>query len=139
MDNHCLAAEFKRPARPGDAVAWGRRDGDKLPIWTEEGLWFVINLADEASPSEALCYFIGSAEGPVKIGYSINVERRLKGLQLACPVVLSVLAICKGGEVTEASYHQRFAAHRLHGEWFERVPEIVDEIERLNARRRKSV
>jgi hypothetical protein len=34
----------------------------------------------------------------------------------------------------EKMYHRRFAHRRLHGEWFERCPEIEAEIERLNNR-----
>lgn len=78
-------------------------------------------------------YFIGWAGGPVKIGVAIDVDIRLRTLQCACPYELAVLAKSPGGTAKERSYHRRFAAHRLHGEWFERAPEIVGEIEKLNA------
>jgi hypothetical protein len=40
--------------------------------------------------------------------------------------------VTAGGLHVELEYHQRFRAHHLRGEWFERCPEIEAEIERLN-------
>lgn len=78
-----------------------------------------------------VCYFIGGAEGPIKIGYSRDVNARLAKFQLGSPVALDILAITPGGEAQEAIYHARFEAHRLHGEWFNRAPEIIAEIDKL--------
>ena len=78
-------------------------------------------------------YFIGADEGPIKIGVSQNVEKRLKQLQTAHPHRLRILAVLVGGALREGDYHARFAEHRLEGEWFERAPAILAEIERLLA------
>nr|WP_144036753.1 GIY-YIG nuclease family protein [Sphingopyxis witflariensis] len=45
---------------------------------------------------------------------------------------LSVLASGWGTLKDERILHDRFAAHRLHGEWFERHPDILAEVERLS-------
>ena len=79
------------------------------------------------------CYFIGGSEGPVKIGMSIDPNKRLQTLQLSSPVRLSILALTSGGAERESAYHYQFADFRLHGEWFERCLEIEEEIARLNA------
>lgn len=79
-------------------------------------------------------YFIGADDGPIKIGFSANPKVRLRSLQLASPFPLRLLAVVKDESHLEREYHKRFAAHRLHGEWFERCPEIQAEIDRINAR-----
>jgi len=82
---------------------------------------------------QGVVYFIGGDAGPVKIGFAENAERRLIGLQTGNPAKLGILATTAGSEATEREYHARFAAHRLNGEWFDRHPDILAEIERLSA------
>ena len=77
------------------------------------------------------CYFVGGEHGPIKIGQTENLQRRLKAIQSHSPIVVSVLASTGGGAFAEMDYHFRFAEHRLHGEWFARCPEIDAEIARL--------
>ena len=77
-----------------------------------------------------IVYFIGCERGPVKIGTTVNLAARLKKLQTGNPAKLKVLAIVRGGASVEASYHERFEAYRLQGEWFAGRP-IREEIERL--------
>jgi hypothetical protein len=85
-------------------------------------------------PGEGGVYFVGAEEGPVKIGFSRDFHRRLAALQAASPVELRLLAvIVDASPVIERNYHSRFGRHRLHGEWFERSPEIMAEIERLKS------
>lgn len=76
-------------------------------------------------------YFIGGEHGAIKIGRSVNVDVRLKDIQACSPIPVSVLATRKGSS-REKLYHRLFAAHRLHGEWFVRHPDILAEIDRLN-------
>lgn len=76
-------------------------------------------------------YFIGGDIGAIKIGCSVNVQVRLKDIQACSPIPVRILAL-RAGRRRERLYHRRFAAHRLHGEWFSPAPEILAEIERLN-------
>lgn len=78
-------------------------------------------------------YFIGSDDGPIKIGVSHDPRRRLADLQRSSPAPLRILALTKGGFERENAYHLQFKGQRLYGEWFERCPEILAEIERLSA------
>lgn len=78
-------------------------------------------------------YFIGPRAGPVKIGFTTDLPRRLKRLQSGSPVKLEVLASATEQEmVQERIYHFQFASQRLHGEWFEMTLELQELIERLN-------
>lgn len=76
-------------------------------------------------------YFIGAEHGAVKIGSTTDPNARLVSLQCGGPIPLRVLATRAGGRAEELAYHRRFAAHRMHGEWFERTPEIEAEIASL--------
>lgn len=99
-------------------------------------------LAECATPSGPHCiqqlrdgrayvYFIGPTNGPVKIGFSIAPYERVANLQTAHWDKLELLAKVAGTEADERTYHDRFAAARIRGEWFSRTPEIEAEIARL--------
>jgi hypothetical protein len=84
-------------------------------------------------PPGHLVYFVGGETGPVKIGFTQQpIKERLKCIQNGSPVKLHVLATLNCTRINERFYHKRFAAYRLHGEWFERSAEILAEIDRLN-------
>ena len=81
-----------------------------------------------------LVYFIVDEQRQVvKIGMSQNPENRLKELQTGNPHPLTLAAIVPGGYVLERQLHERFAAHRLSGEWFQLTREIRGQIESLKA------
>lgn len=64
-------------------------------------------------------YFIRRGDsGPVKIGFSANVRKRIRSLQTGSAEPLKLLAVAEGGEQTERFLHEQFARHRLEGEWF---------------------
>lgn len=69
-------------------------------------------------------YFIGPDEGPIKIGTSQDVQRRLYKLQTASPKPLRILAMVRGNAALEAKLHTRFKRCRIKGEWFDRTPEL---------------
>ncbi|MDF0490028.1 GIY-YIG nuclease family protein [Sphingomonas sp. H39-1-10] len=77
-------------------------------------------------------YFIGGDEGPIKIGYSGKLFQRLRALKNSSPVPVRLLAATPGSRAAERRYHERFAEYRLHGEWFDRVPDILKEIARIS-------
>jgi hypothetical protein len=79
-------------------------------------------------------YFIGAADGFVKIGFSTNLTTRVCDIQGANPMPLRVLAYLEGDRDLEKEYHKRFAEHRHFYEWFRLTPPIQVEIDRINAR-----
>jgi Meiotically up-regulated gene 113 len=94
------------------------------------GLSSLEPLAGVMPPS--FVYFIGNAER-VKIGVTYRLQQRLNGLRNSCPTPLTLLAYTPGDVWIEQAYHWRFAAARLHGEWFTRTDEINSVIDRLRA------
>jgi hypothetical protein len=82
-------------------------------------------------PASGTIYFVGPEGGPIKIGFASRLEFRLKDLRTANAYPLKVHATVEGPPKLERDYHQRFAAHRLHGEWFTPHPDILAEVERL--------
>lgn len=79
-------------------------------------------------------YFVQAGEdGPIKIGLASNVVSRVAALQTGCAQKLILLLQCKGDRDLEKSLHQKFAAHRLHGEWFRPDAEIVSEIDAIRS------
>ncbi len=107
----------------------------KIEQETEERVYRQVFAEQErkavASRDRQKVYFIGAAAGPIKIGVSVSPQSRLSGLQTSHHERLSILATVAGDAEVERAYHTRFAAHRLSGEWFERCPEILAEIECL--------
>jgi hypothetical protein len=73
---------------------------------------------------ETRIYIISALEaGIVKVGYSINVGKRLKALQNSSPIKLEVSWVSPRLRKQEAieverSIHQRLTKSRMHGEWF---------------------
>lgn len=63
-----------------------------------------------------MIYFMQSPEGgPVKIGYSANVDARLRQLEAHYGQPLALLATMRGGPDEEAAIHERFSHLRLKG------------------------
>lgn len=84
-------------------------------------------------PPNVIIYFIGPQDGPIKIGYARRLSFRLRELELMNAYPLTVWASLEGPMKLEREYHARFKEHRLHGEWFARHPDILAEIDRINA------
>jgi hypothetical protein len=77
-------------------------------------------------------YFMQPTDGgPLKIGFSDNVDARRKQLESHYGCELAVLATRPGGRAEEREIHERFAAHRLgRTEQFRPVAEIMEFIGR---------
>jgi len=77
-------------------------------------------------------YFVqGEKGGPIKIGTSKDVNKRLHALHTGFPVKLKLLAVLPGNERVECGLHQRFKEFRLSGEWFRPVKELLEYIKTL--------
>lgn len=77
-------------------------------------------------------YFVRAVSGgPVKIGKADNPAKRLEVLQACSPEKLEILAVCLGGLAAEKHIHRRFAATRLHGEWFQWSEALASLLRRL--------
>jgi hypothetical protein len=78
-------------------------------------------------------YFVGGDDGPIKIGYTATLHRRLRALKNSSPIAVRLLAAVPGDATLERAYHQRFAADRQHGEWFARTPDLIAAIKEISA------
>lgn len=94
-----------------------------------------VEAAKQAAPwgTGNYVYFVRmvTGEGPIKIGTSRDVEKRLAAISWGSPYPIELLAVTPGSHVLEHAYHDRFAAHRMSGEWFKPVAEILGEVAEL--------
>jgi hypothetical protein len=84
-------------------------------------------------------------DGPIKIGHSVCVEKRLRELGKWSPVPLELIATISptvqhtqwgpffDGLDLERRFHQRYADHRLHFEWFTVHPQLASDLEAIKA------
>jgi len=83
-------------------------------------------------------YFIEAVGTPrIKLGYSVDPEKRLKELQTGSPYKLALLAKWPAIPQTETYLHELFTEYRVHGEWFE-LPQILMEQLLKNDRKAKN-
>lgn len=78
-------------------------------------------------PSRGRIYFARSCYGgPIKIGTSYNLERRLMQLNVASVTPLCFLATMPGWREEEAKLHAQFSDALIHSEWYEPSPELME-------------
>jgi hypothetical protein len=74
-------------------------------------------------------YFIqGEKGGPIKIGHTDNIERRMKQMQTGNPDKLILLHLTRGGKILEGELQERFKEHHYRGEWFHPSNQLLDYI-----------
>jgi len=71
-------------------------------------------------------YFIrAGARGPIKIGSTSDLGKRLASLQTASPQRLQLVGAIPGGAELERAIHARLSEFRISGgEWFGPAPEV---------------
>lgn len=79
--------------------------------------------------SESVVYAIAAGDS-VKIGYTTNLEQRMKAIQSTCPHPIVCLGTAPGGQLLERALHRQFARHRVYGEWFDLPPDQRDALRR---------
>lgn len=82
-------------------------------------------------------YFIECA-GYVKIGFSRFVEGRLRDIQTANPIPVTLLAHIEGTMSDERDLHSKFSNYRGSGEWFWKSPELSAFIQQIKSSSLKS-
>lgn len=71
-------------------------------------------------------YFIQAGEGgPVKIGFTDHIGRRISKMQSDNHERLRVIALYEGDQGAEVRIHEQLAAFRLRGEWFSPVENVL--------------
>lgn len=65
-------------------------------------------------------------------GSTSDLDERLRKLRATSPVPLVLVGVVRrGGAELEREIHQRFAAERLHGEWFEPTLLLLEVVREL--------
>lgn len=83
-----------------------------------------LDLSDV--PASVVYFVQGAGGGPVKIGVTSDLDKRLKSLQTGHPELLVVLKWVPGDASIEALLHARFGHLRLAGEWFRHEGDLVE-------------
>jgi hypothetical protein len=73
-------------------------------------------------PDSGVYFVREGTSGPIKIGCSKSITKRISYLQVGASEPLVLLAVFVGGREEERSLHARFAACRVRGEWFDAEP-----------------
>lgn len=91
---------------------------------------------------EGFVYFV-SCQQYIKIGHSVDPEKRLKSLKMSgngtkAPRGIDLweaelLHTAPGGQSEEKKLHEQFAHLRADGEWFHAAPELLQHIESISA------
>lgn len=64
------------------------------------------------------------AEGPIKIGISRDVSKRLSEMNTG-PIEIEIIAVSEGGFREERQLHVQFAPAHVRGSWFSPTPELL--------------
>jgi hypothetical protein len=80
-------------------------------------------------------YFIqADVGGPIKIGYSADVFKRLSSIQVGYPYKLEILLAIPGSRKDEKDLHKKLKAYHLRGEWFNPNPQVLKTIKELEGK-----
>lgn len=72
--------------------------------------------------------YIMESGGFHKIGWSQRPPTRLKHIQSANPVPVTLVGVIEGSLVNEGEWHQAFAHKRVRGEWFSLTEEDISHV-----------
>ena len=73
-------------------------------------------------------YFIqGDKTKRIKIGYTRNVKKRIKRMQLSEKI--KILLVLDGGQELESQLHEEFKDYHIHGEWFTPSDKLIEFIQ----------
>lgn len=112
--------ELKKAREKQDTIKAERRDKVFKKRYNDEVIGFI--------------YFIqGENGGPIKIGYTKDIEQRLKELQTGYPDILKLLIAFPGNHEYEKALHRQLKLYRLNGEWFKPDPAVFRKINELSA------
>lgn len=81
---------------------------------------------------QGIVYFIQcTASRNIKIGWTTNVQSRMKHMQSNSGSQLELLGYFPATDTDESSLHNEFKSFHVNGEWFCETPEILTKIELL--------
>ena len=125
----------KRPILPGEIADWLHIRGYRANPLYRWRRWFVPapdysppvpGARNEDVPHQGAVYFLRDADrGQIKIGYSSDVEQRVKRIgAMNCGRVVLIGRI-QSPHWYERLLHEIFAGDRVHGEWFRESAKLL--------------
>ena len=89
-------------------------------------------MAKAVKGTQGCVYFLlAPSVRRLKIGFSIKLDSRVNDLRLGSPIDLILVKYICGTLQLEITLLALFDRFRLHGEWFEAEPELMDFVEQL--------
>lgn len=90
-------------------------------------------MAKPVKSTEGFVYFLYSHESKrLKIGFTLNINKRLAELRNGSPIELELVKFVRGTYGLELVFLALFDKYRLHGEWFQAHPDILRYIRSLS-------
>jgi hypothetical protein len=80
---------------------------------------------------ESYVYFIKAENNLVKIGKSIDPERRMSSLQTGSSCELEIIAVITGSHLLEGAIHKHLEEEHHHGEWYFHTQKVDDLLKSL--------
>lgn len=94
--------------------------------------WLGLDL--EVRERDPVVYFMRAGDdGPIKIGFATDVNRRRQDLQTAQAYTLHIIATIPGNRFTEQRILERFRPLRMNGEWHRPEPELLSFIDHVTS------
>lgn len=127
---------------------WLFKTMSRMGFWVSNAIWsyadsppyranpYALGLDLSDANKGSLVYFIQCQKTRrVKIGFTKDVDARLKALQTGAPHKLKLLATIPGARKTEQLMHRRFAhLSAQNGEWFECGDDLAEFLTRISER-----
>lgn len=76
-------------------------------------------------------YFAQQEHGPIKVGWTTNLEGRLAALRTSASCRIELLAEMDGDKRTESYLHRLLSHYRAHGEWFHPAATVLCLVDRV--------
>jgi hypothetical protein len=124
-----------------DTVRWAikKREADRRPFvvappprpYVPSESEYQREMTAQAWRDRCVVYFVQQvtpgADGPIKIGVTGQLQKRMRALRTGVPHDLRLLATMPGDDTAEHGLHQRFADDRIspRAEWFRPSPTLL--------------
>jgi hypothetical protein len=106
-----------------------------LQKWIDRASLAASGHFNDGDENQSVIYFISTEQNQnlVKIGYTTNLESRLRSLRTGSPDELQIHLVVPGSREDERKLHRQFSSLRVRREWFKRDQAIDDFIARHRA------
>ena len=147
-DGSLVREDFVFLDAQGKGLRYAYVPGEEDPVYyvLDTGLWKAFEVHGQVvagsvrfdpsykrlSQAQGYVYFIRvGTTGPIKIGWSNDVFKRLSQLQTGNPFNLCLVKYVAGTYKDELALHKKFSRFRISREWFEAASELLEYIDSI--------